>query len=83
MLAFSETLSRQQLFNEQVFLGLRSDGVDLKRLGDEYPDQIKLETLTIAQGLISEGSALWEGSRLRLTDRGYLLCDEIAARMMI
>jgi len=57
-LIFEEVLSRQQLFNEQMFLGLRSDGVDLKRLGAEYPDQLKSEMLAIAQSLAAEGAAL-------------------------
>jgi hypothetical protein len=32
---------------------------------------------------VEEGAAVLEGGTLRLTARGYMLCDEIAARMMV
>lgn len=80
---FRESLTAHQLFNERMFLGLRSDGVDLKRLHRDFPLRQERGMLDIARGLVCEGSAAWEGDRLRLTDRGYLLCDEIATRMMI
>jgi len=70
-----EELTAAQAANERIFLGLRSGGVPLGAVGGPA-------RMALAGALAREGSAVMEGGMLRLTDRGYLLCDEIAARMM-
>jgi len=76
-----EEVSREQLCNERIFLGLRSSGVDLRRLEREF--DLPADRIALARALEGDGSAVLDGGTLRLTDRGYMLCDEIAARMMI
>lgn len=75
-LALDETLTTEELLTEKVFLGLRSDGVNLRAL-DDLPVDVSL-----AEQLVAAGSAAFDGTTLRLTRRGYLLCDEIAARLL-
>ncbi|MFA5028536.1 MAG: radical SAM family heme chaperone HemW [Candidatus Methylomirabilota bacterium] len=77
-----EALGRQELLAERIFLGLRRGELDLaslERIFGWIPDgthggilgQLELEGLaTRAEGL------------LRLTPRGFLLCDEIARRLL-
>ena len=79
--AMREEVTRAQLCNERIFLGLRSSGLDIRSLGEEFP--LPAETVAIAGALVEEGAAVLEGGTLRLTARGYMLCDEIAARMMV
>ncbi len=79
--AMREELTRAQLCNERIFLGLRSTGVDLGNLEDEFA--LPADRLALAGDLVEEGAAVLEGGTLRLTARGYMLCDEIAARMMV
>jgi oxygen-independent coproporphyrinogen-3 oxidase len=76
-----EEVTREQLCNERIFLGLRSSGVDLRRLGDEFG--LPADRLALAGALVEDGAAVLERGTLRLTARGYMLCDEIAARMMV
>jgi oxygen-independent coproporphyrinogen-3 oxidase len=79
--AMREEVTPRQLCNERIFLSLRSDGLDLRRLLGEFG--LPEDRLALARALVEEGSAVMEGGTLRLTPRGYLLCDEIAARMMV
>jgi oxygen-independent coproporphyrinogen-3 oxidase len=76
-----EEVTPAQLCNERIFLGLRSSGVDLRGLGREFG--LPADRLVLAGALVEDGAAVLEGDTLRLTVRGYMLCDEIAARMMV
>ena len=80
-IAMREEMTRAQLCNERIFLGLRSSGVDLRRLGDEFG--LPADRLALAGALVEDGAAVMDRGTLRLTARGYMLCDEIAARMMV
>jgi len=80
-LAMREEVTRAQLCNERIFLGLRSAGLDLRKLEHEFG--LPADALALARALVEEGTAVLEEGRLRLTARGYMLCDEIAARMMV
>jgi oxygen-independent coproporphyrinogen-3 oxidase len=79
--AMREEVTRAQLCNERIFLGLRSSGVDLRILGDEFG--LPADRLALAGALVEEGAAVLDRGTLRLTARGYMLCDEIAARMIV
>jgi oxygen-independent coproporphyrinogen-3 oxidase len=72
-----ENLSSAQLLEEEIFLGLRSDGVPLQFL-QQHPQASGL----FIESLIENGAAMTDNGLLRLTRKGYLLCDEIAARLM-
>jgi len=75
-----EILSRQQELTEFVFLGLRSRGIDpfefKKKFGVNFSELYgrQINSL-VGKGLAREQP---DGS-LALTDKGYLLCDEIAS----
>jgi oxygen-independent coproporphyrinogen-3 oxidase len=79
--AFRESVTRTQLCNERIFLGLRSAGVDLRMLEREFA--MPADRFALADALVEDGAAVLEGTRLSLTPRGYLICDEIASRMMV
>ena len=77
-----EFLTREQLMTEKVFLGLRSDGLNLKKLYTEFEVVASSLHHSIIPTLIEGGSATLENDILRLTSRGYLLCDEICVRLL-
>jgi oxygen-independent coproporphyrinogen-3 oxidase len=79
--AMREEVTRVQLCNERIFLGLRSSGIDIRSLEDEF--SLPADRRALAGALVEEGAAVLEAGMLRLTPRGYMLCDEIAARMMV
>jgi len=80
---FEETVTSNELVNERIFLGLRSTGVDLIRLEEEFGIDLLAARSSIIQGMVEEQLAKLETGLLRLTSKGFLLCDEIAGRMMI
>lgn len=81
-LASQEFVRARELMNERVFLGLRSDGLDLRQFQREFGVALSnVHGPTIKQ-LVAESSAAIEGQRLRLTSKGFLLCDEISERLL-
>jgi oxygen-independent coproporphyrinogen-3 oxidase len=80
--SFEETLDRRALARESVFLGLRADGLPLHPLLEQYGFDVAAARSNELEGLLKESLAVLDGEVLRLTDRGYLLCDEIACRLM-
>jgi len=65
--------------NEHILLGLRSGGVDVGVF--QHLSGGAREGLL--RGLVAEGLGVVEAGKLRLTRRGFVLCDEIARRLMV
>jgi oxygen-independent coproporphyrinogen III oxidase len=80
---FREDVGVEELINERIFLGLRSDGVDTERFQADFGRAFPPDRIRLAEELAAQGKLCWEGGTMRLTAAGFLLCDEIAARMMI
>ena len=82
-IVFEERVSGHELVNEKIFLGLRSTGVGLGRLREEFGIDLAGLRAQIVRGLVEEGLAVLQDEVLTLTPRGFLLCDEIAGRLMV
>ncbi len=80
--AGDEILTGEQLLEEAIMLGLRSDGVDIDHLYEQFGLDFSKNLRFTIQELLEDGFAVMEGCRLRLTDRGYLVCDEVCNRML-
>jgi len=80
--AFREEVGVKELVNERIFLGLRADGVDLDRLEAEFGIQLGTGQRETVRQLIDERLAVIDAGVLRLTQEGFMLCDEIAGRLM-
>jgi oxygen-independent coproporphyrinogen-3 oxidase len=80
-IAFEERVGPCELIHERIFLGLRSDGLHLERLAAELGHDLRLRQDGMMRRLVDEALAVRDGPVLRLTPKGYLLCDEIAARL--
>jgi oxygen-independent coproporphyrinogen-3 oxidase len=78
-----EHLSARDLVNERIFLGLRADGLDLRRLKSDYGLDLRACRQSELGGLLEEGLGVMTEGTLRLTAKGYLLCDEIARRLLL
>lgn len=77
-----EHLSPGQLIEEEIFLGLRGAGIETTELAKKYRFEfLKIFSQTIEE-LVAEKLATLEGSRLKLTSRGYLICDEICSSIL-
>jgi oxygen-independent coproporphyrinogen-3 oxidase len=79
--ASEEDVGRRELLHERMLLGLRSGGVDLARLAADLGYDVRRRQDQMMRWLTDEGLAVMESQVLRLTPKGYVLCDEIAARL--
>jgi coproporphyrinogen III oxidase-like Fe-S oxidoreductase len=76
-----ERLGSAELLRERIFLGLRTGGLDLDRLASDCGDGWLAERRGVIRALADEELATREGPWLYLTQRGFVLCDEIGARL--
>lgn len=81
-LAGEESLTGRQITEETIMLSLRSNGIDLHRFKGRHGVDFFKEGRPIIEQLIAGGLANLKDSRLRLTDKGFLLCDEICERFL-
>jgi len=75
--AGEEVLSSQQWLDETIYLGLRSEGIHLSTYAQRFHKDLLKEFKTTIDPLLADSLARVEENRLRLTSKGYLLCDEI------
>jgi oxygen-independent coproporphyrinogen-3 oxidase len=76
-----EWLAAEDLLRERIFLGLRSGGLALDRLASDFGEEVLAKRHAIIRGLNEDGLAILDGQTLRLTRHGFLLSDEIGARL--
>jgi oxygen-independent coproporphyrinogen-3 oxidase len=72
-----EHLSEATLMEETVFLGLRSEGIDLEQFQKRFAYDLLNENSSLISELIQQDRAQVNNGRLKLTAKGYLVCDEI------
>jgi oxygen-independent coproporphyrinogen-3 oxidase len=77
-----EHLTADQLVQEEIFLGLRSEGIDLGRIRTRFGKDLILEHEMKVRELLETNLAVVENGKLRLTAKGYPLCDEICASFL-
>jgi oxygen-independent coproporphyrinogen III oxidase len=78
-----ERLGSRELVNERIFLGLRSEGIDLARVRGDFRFEFHHRQRELMEDLVAGGLAVVDEGVFRLTPRGYLLCDEISERLML
>ena len=81
-IAGMEHLTVDQLIEEEIFLGLRSEGIDLGHFYARFGKDLMLEHEARMRDLLDSCMAEVENGRLRLTAKGYPLCDEICASLL-
>jgi coproporphyrinogen III oxidase-like Fe-S oxidoreductase len=81
--ASEERIGSKELLNERIFLGLRSDGLDLGGIRAEFALDLSPSGNETVRRLVDESLAVIDGEVLRLTPKGYLICDEVAGHLMI
>ncbi len=80
--AGSELLTATQHRNESLLVSLRTrEGLDLKGFGERWGKQEADGLLEESQRFLEEGLLILEGSRLRMSLRGWLLADGITAAL--
>jgi oxygen-independent coproporphyrinogen III oxidase len=77
-----ERIGIRELVSERIFLGLRSSGLDLARLAADLGYDLPTRQREMVKWMAEAGLAGAEGGILRLTAKGYLLCDEVCRRVL-
>jgi oxygen-independent coproporphyrinogen-3 oxidase len=81
-IAGKEQLGCSQLFDELVMLGLRSKGISLPFIKEKTGIDFISHTRELTKEFVDRGLVVLEDSTLRLTDKGFLLCDEISEQLL-
>jgi oxygen-independent coproporphyrinogen-3 oxidase len=76
-LSGGEHLTNAQLIEEAIFLGLRSEGIDLENYRQRFMRDLLAEYKSTVTDLIKQGYASSDNGRFSLTAKGYVICDEI------
>lgn len=71
------------MLRERIFLGLRSNGLDLPGLVSDFGYDLEARQEGQVRWLIEEKMAVLEEGILRLTSKGYLVCDEICGMLFV
>lgn len=76
---FIEFIDKDSSIMEYIFLGLRSTGVDMNRFKSRYQIDFRQEYASAINTLLTNNFATMDESTLRLSRKGYAVCDEIVA----
>jgi oxygen-independent coproporphyrinogen-3 oxidase len=83
-LAGEETLTAEQLLEEEIMLNARCGKIDLGSMADKHGIEIEHSgTLDFVRAMESEGLVTFETATLyTLTPKGFLVCEEISERLI-
>lgn len=76
-----EQVGTREMFCERILLGLRSSGLDLAGLVSDFGYDLEARQGDAVRWLLDEKMATLERGVLRLTSKGFLLCDEICSQL--
>jgi oxygen-independent coproporphyrinogen III oxidase len=76
-----ERLTLSQRREEYIFLRLRSEGIDEEEFRARFGADFTEENNAVVQQSIKDGLLRKNGATLTLTPDGFLLCDELCARL--
>jgi oxygen-independent coproporphyrinogen-3 oxidase len=76
---FIEFIDEQTSIYEYIMLGLRSKGIDFKSFSKTYRQDFRSRYRYPIEILTEKGMAELNANTLRLTPKGYAVCDEILA----
>ena len=78
-----EQLSKNELLEEFVMLSLRSSGLDLTELENKYGQEWYNKNKSFVSKLLKEKVLFMVGNRIKLTARGFAICDEILINLKV
>jgi oxygen-independent coproporphyrinogen III oxidase len=77
-----EQVGPRAMLAERILLGLRSGGLDVASLGKDFRFDPDARSEGLLDKMIADGMAVFREGRLRLTPKGFLVCDEICRRLV-
>ena len=80
--AGEERLDATQLFEEAVMLGLRNGLIDLKEIERCHGVDLLQAGRVVIEEAVAVGLAKLRGAQMSLTEKGFLVCDEITRTLV-
>jgi oxygen-independent coproporphyrinogen III oxidase len=80
--AGEEILTGEQIAGETIFLGLRADGLDLRKLRSEFGVDLSVSRARQIEEFLRENMIMLNNDRLRVTRKGRIYADLIARELM-
>ena len=80
--ASSETLNEKQSHNEYIMLALRSSGIDLGEYQRKFGGDWINKNYSYLDNLKDDNFIVFNDKLIRLTKKGYALCDEILKNLL-
>lgn len=80
--AGEEWLTRTQLFDETIMLGLRGEGIRLDHVQKEFGMNLSPGEEPVIGEFLADGLATIDDRVLRLTEKGFMVCDEVSSLML-
>jgi oxygen-independent coproporphyrinogen III oxidase len=77
-----EDVGPREMLDERIFLSLRTGGLNVRKLSLDFGYDFASQRGNLMRWMIQEELALLEQEVLRLTPRGFMLCDEICSRLL-
>lgn len=77
-----EQIDRQKMYNEEIFLGLRSTGIDLRKIRSLFGKDLSVQFHGLLRNLHETKMIVQENEMISLTSKGYMICDEIAEKLV-
>ncbi|TAL68259.1 MAG: radical SAM family heme chaperone HemW [Bacteroidetes bacterium] len=77
----SEVLTKRQMLEERIMLGLRCEGLNPEKLNSEFEIDLLSLNQELINNLVNEKLMENGNQKLRLTRKGYLLSDEIITKI--
>ena len=77
-----EELSPEEFHNEYVMLALRSAGIKLNNYKNTFGDNWLTKNYSYLKKLENENFILFDDSNIKLTKKGYAVCDEILQNIL-
>lgn len=81
--AGSEEIDAQKFLHEEIFLGLRSTGIDEVKVKQLFGDDLFERHNMLLNELEHDGFLQRQNNVIALTGKGYAVCDEIVRRLMM
>ncbi len=77
-----EILTQEQMLNEYVMLALRSDGLNMIKLEEKFGNGWLNSAMSTLKMLERKGLLIIQKDLIRLTQKGYSLCDKILEKIL-
>lgn len=78
----SETLNKTQIHDEYIMLALRSSGIDVNEYKKMFGESWIKNNYTYLKELSITGNILIDDKNIKLTPKGYAVCDEILKNIL-